>query len=218
MAGFPLISSLSMTAQDPWGWLRPLATPTLTLRQGELLFWRGDRISSVYLLEQGRVNLARTLEDGSAIVLASFGSKELAGEASLFSTRYHCDAVAVGPVQLLRVPKKDVIKALRSCPDAAMTLLECMAHAIQSSRLATELRNIRPLSARLLSWLELQPLDMDGWVRSAGSWKDVAQLLGISHEALYRILARLEVDKRIEREPGRVLRLPVSSHMTAVIR
>lgn len=198
-----------MAADDPWDWLRSLATATITLRDGETLFRRGDRISSVHLLERGCVKLQRTLEDGSLIVITSYREHELIGEASLFSSSYHCDAVAAGPAQLLRVPKNVVLEALRSQPDSAMAVVQHLSHAVQSARMATELRNIRPLSARVLAWLELQPATQDGWVVPAESWKDVALLLGASHEALYRTLSRLEADQRIERAASRLRRTAV---------
>jgi CRP-like cAMP-binding protein len=194
-----------MTTNDVWDWLRPLASATVTLRNGEALFRRGDPVASVFLVEQGCVKLTRTLEDGSTIVLTSYGENGLVAEASLFSTSYHCDAVAVGQVLLRRAPKNAVVDTLRSRPEAALGLLSHLSHAVQSARMAAELRNIRPLSARVLAWLEIQPAT-DGWVAPAGSWKDVALFLGASHEALYRSLGRLEADKRIERTAAQVRR------------
>jgi CRP-like cAMP-binding protein len=195
-----------MAIDDAWDWLSSLATATITLRDGETLFRRGDRVSSVFLLERGCVKLKRTLEDGSLIVITSYREHELIGEASLFSSSYHCDAIAAGLVQLRRVPKNSALAALRSQPDAAMAVLQHLSHAVQSARMAAELRNIRPLSARLLAWLDIQPAARDGWVVPTEGWKDVALFLGASHEALYRTLSRLEADKRIERTAARLRR------------
>lgn len=193
-----------MIPGEPWRWLTPLATATKVLAPDERLFRRGDRISSIFLIQRGSLELVRTLPDGGAMTLGSFVAGELAGEASLFSRTYHCDAVAMSRVQVLQFPKQAVLATLRSDADAAVSLLAYMARRIQATRLAIELRNVRPLSNRVLAWLALQPLDEEGWATPQGSWLDVARSLGCTHESLYRALAKLGADGRLERRAGRI--------------
>lgn len=183
------------------------------LAAGASLFRRGDRVQSVYVVEAGQVDLVRTLENGSMLTLASYGEGQLVAEAALFSPTYHCDAVAVTPSHVARLPKAALLEALRADPDAMLDMMARQAHAIQALRTGIELRNLRPLPARVLAWLDLQASDRNGWVSPPGSWKAAAQVLGASHEALYRCLAALEADGALERDGGRVRR-----RMTAVIR
>lgn len=197
-----------MASSDPWRWLKPLAAGTQVLATGERLFRRGDRIHSIYLVQRGSVELIRTLPDGAVITLAVFVGGELAGEASLFASSYHCDATATSAAEVLRFPRNAVVDLLRSDQEAAMLLLAYMARSIQSTRVAIELRNVRPLSTRVLAWLELQPSDREGWVKPGINWVAVARLLGATHEALYRTLANLEAAGRIERGAGRIRAVP----------
>jgi len=187
-----------------------LPRTTRTLEAGATLFRRGDRVASMYVVEAGRIALSRTLENGSVLPLASYEEGQLVAEASLFSPIYHCDAVAPAAARLWRVAKPALLQGLRAEPDALLALLAQQAQAIQGLRTAAELRNLRPLSARVLAWLELQRTDRAGWVSPPGSWKATAQMLGASHEALYRCLAELEANGAIEREGGRIRRRPAA--------
>jgi CRP/FNR family transcriptional regulator, dissimilatory nitrate respiration regulator len=180
-----------------------------TLRElpaGAAVFRRGDRVSAMYFVEAGQVELSRTLDNGTTLPLASYGAGQLLAEASLFSTTYHCDAVPSLPTRLWRVAKPGLLQALCAAPQAMLALLVQQAQAIQALRAAAELRNLRPLSVRVLAWLELQPTDPAGWVAPVHSWKTTSQTLGASHEALYRCLATLENGGLIEREAGRIRR------------
>lgn len=185
-----------------------LARTVRTLAAGAVLFRRGDRVAAMYVVDAGQIDLTRTLEDGTTLLLASYGSGRLAAEASLFSATYHCDAVAATPARVWRIAKAGLLQALHQEPQAALALLAQQAQAIQALRTGTELRNLRPLSARVLAWLELQQAGRSGWVQPPDTWKSVAQSLGASHEALYRCLAGLEAAGSIERQGGRVRRKP----------
>lgn len=183
-----------------------LAATRRELSAGATLFRCGDRVTSMYLVEAGQVELSRTLENGSLLPLASYGPGQWVAEASLFSSAYHCDAAALTPVRLQRVSKPALLQALRADPDAMLALLAQQARSLQALRTASELRNLRPLAARMLAWLEVQATDRDGWISPAGHWKATARMLGASHEALYRCLATLEAQGLVERHEGRIRR------------
>lgn len=70
-------------------------------------------------------------------------------------------------------------------------------------RTRLELRNVKSAAERIALHLEVHA-DHQGRCRIAGSLKHLAQELGLSHEALYRALARLERDGKIRRETGMI--------------
>jgi hypothetical protein len=61
---------------------------------------------------------------------------------------------------------------------------------------------------RLLDALHALPAEPDGARRLGRSWKSLAAELGLSHEATYRALARLERTGALRREGRDRLRLP----------
>lgn len=65
-----------------------------SLTAGAALFRQGDTSFGIFLLVNGRIRLQRITPDGAAVSIHLARPGELFAEASLFSERYHCDAVA----------------------------------------------------------------------------------------------------------------------------
>ena len=80
-----------------------------------------------------------------------------------------------------------------------------MARRTQDLRTRLEVRQIRSAPDRVLQFLRLR-CDADGNWSPPGTLKQWAQELGLTHEALYRALATLEREGRIQRA-DRLLRL-----------
>ncbi len=173
------------------------------LSAGETLFATGESVAEMFLVERGRVDLIRHMPDGNAIRLQTAGDGALLAEASLFSDTYHCDAEAAEETALLAFPKPAVLGALKANPDTALALLGHFAGRLQALRAQTALFGIRSAQERVLAWLQLQPSEA-GNVAIDRPWKQVAGELGLTHEAVYRALASLERERKIERLDGAV--------------
>jgi CRP-like cAMP-binding protein len=66
----------------------------LALRPGQTLFCAGDAVRNLYVVIGGLVRLVRHQPNGAPVVLQRAHAGELLAEASLFASRYQCDAVA----------------------------------------------------------------------------------------------------------------------------
>ena len=64
------------------------------LRAGETLFRAGDPVRSLFLVAAGEIRLIRMLPHGSELTLQRARAGAVLAEASLFASRYHCDATA----------------------------------------------------------------------------------------------------------------------------
>ncbi len=95
---------------------RAMASASRHLSAGEFLFHRQDPAASMYLVEMGHVELLRRQPDGTPLVLQRAGAGDFLAEASLYSTAYHCDAVAVRPTVVQAVPKAALLKAFAENP------------------------------------------------------------------------------------------------------
>jgi CRP-like cAMP-binding protein len=173
------------------------------LRAGETLFLTGERITHLFAIMSGRVDLLRHMPDGSVIRLQTAGAGEFLAEASLFSQSYHCDGEGAEPSTLQVFSKPAVLKALKADPDIALALLGHFAGRLQALRGQAALLAVRSAHERVLAWLQMQP-DSSGGVRINRSWKQIAAELGLTHEAVYRALARLEREGAIKRLDGGV--------------
>lgn len=176
------------------------------LAAGESLFRQGDRVTAIFRVESGRLRLVRHLADGSHVTLHTARDGDSFAEAALFSDSYHCDAVAEVESVVVVLAKRDLLAGLRRDPEAAMAFAAQMSRQVRDLRLRLELRNVRSAAARLEMWLHLQA-DERGRVVPAQSWTEIATELGLTREAVYRALARLQRDRRLRRDKtGIVLR------------
>ncbi|MEZ5936355.1 MAG: Crp/Fnr family transcriptional regulator [Alphaproteobacteria bacterium] len=176
----------------------------MAIAKGELVFATGDPTRGLFLVEEGLVRLMRHGIDGDDVTLHVAGPGEMFAEASLFAERYHCDAIAERPTTLLTFAKARVLAMLETEPRSARRWIEHLSRQVQSLRAQTALLGLKTAADRVLSYLRLRagkgvvvPIDRP--------WKVIASELGLTHEALYRALARLERDGVIVRDRKRFL-------------
>lgn len=165
--------------------LGPLGGGTRSLRASEYLFHLGDPIVSLFVVLEGEVRLIRHQKDGGMIVLQRAGPGEILAEASLFSDRYHCDAMASTGAVVLVIPKRKLRALFRNEPDFAETWAAHLAREIQNTRFRSEVLSLRTVADRLSAWLAWH-----GNLPPKGEWKQLAYEICVSPEALYREIAR----------------------------
>jgi CRP-like cAMP-binding protein len=165
--------------------LRTMATRSRALAAGGHAFHRGDAVSTLFVVAEGRINLLRFSEAGAVIVLQRAGPGDILAEASLFSERYHCDAIAQTLASVLGIPKRRFRGRLRSEPDFAEAWARHLGREIQTMRLRSELLSLKTVAARLDAWLAWH-----GDVPPKGEWKQLAHEIGVRPEALYREFAK----------------------------
>lgn len=168
---------------------------------GITLFHAGDRAHGIFVLAEGAMRLARVTPDGAAVTLHRVLPGEMFAEASLFGKHYHCDAIADVDSVVGLYPQAKLTAQLRGDPEALWNFARELARRLQGLRQRYELKQIRSASERVLQFMRLR-CDEDGHFRTAGTLKDVATELGLTHEALYRTLATLQRRKLISRLEG----------------
>ncbi|WP_237361687.1 Crp/Fnr family transcriptional regulator [Rhizobium gallicum] len=93
-----------------------LATGEATFAAGQHIFNQGDAITWLYLMQAGTIHLVRHQADGNVAVLQRASPGMVLAEASVFSSHYHCDAVAVTNSEALVIPVNSVRWLLRNEP------------------------------------------------------------------------------------------------------
>lgn len=188
---------MSLRALPPPGRERALAA-------GEALFRAGDPVVGLVLVLSGQMELRRLSPDGREAVLHRAGPGEFFAEPSVFEATHHCDGVASRAARLRVVPPA----ALRAAPPAlAWALAAHLARRLVEERARAERARAPHAADRILAALRALPADGGGLRRLPCTWKSLAAELGLSPEATYRALARLERAGRLRREAGAV-RLP----------
>ena len=172
------------------------------VRAGEVVFRRGAAAASVYRVRAGAVRLLRHGRDGEEIVLHEARRGDFFAEASLDATRYHCDAVAVAAGELDRIPAEPLRRLLRTDPDFSRAWASLLARQLRATRARLERLSLRTASERVRHLLSTDGVGPACEVRLRGTLKDLARELGLTHESLYRTLARMEADGVLERGEG----------------
>lgn len=178
------------------------------LAQGEVLFRAGDLALGLVVVQAGGLELARTSPEGRRSVLHRAGPGDTFAEASLFEARHHCEAVAtlVSTVQIF--PAAELRRAAVANPELSWRIAGHLAARLVAERARAERLALPHAADRLLDVLHGLVPGPDGTRRLGRSWKTLASELGLSHEATYRALARLERAGLLERGGGDRVRLP----------
>jgi CRP/FNR family transcriptional regulator, dissimilatory nitrate respiration regulator len=194
---------VTFTATSPFADLFPGSPPTKIVAAGDTLFRQGDPAEAIYFVESGCLRLERTTPSGTLVVLHSARAGELLAEGALAASHYHCNAVAKLPSRVQVYAKADILSHLPP-GSVGFGLATVLARHLIRARQRIELRDIRSARERVLQFLR-QHADCRGHVAIQRELQDIAAELGLSREALYRTLAALQKEKRIERHAGCIL-------------
>lgn len=157
-----------------------------TLPQGAYLFHQDDRVNTMFVVEDGLIELIRRNPEGAPIVLQRAAGQTVLAEASAYSQRYHCDGVAATGSSVLEVPKRRFLEQLREDEAFATLWASHLAAEVQSARYRSEILAQKTVAQRLDAWLAWR----GGGLPGKGEWKNLAAQIGVSPEALYRELAK----------------------------
>lgn len=202
-------STASASRAPASGWADPLprianVAPTVRhVAAQATLFRQGDPTFGLFRLVSGRIRLLRVTPAGAQVPMHTVRPGELFAEASLFSTRYHCDAIATQASNVLVYQKAEVVRQLKEDRSDLWAFASDLAHRVHELRTRLEVRQIRSATERVLQSLWLR-CDASGTWKVDGTLKQFAEEIGLTHEALYRALTGLEREGRIARGDGEI--------------
>src|SRR5579863_8423210 len=167
------------------------AAELVPIRSTQTLCRKGDAVRGIFFVLTGEVRLVRRDTNGREIVLHRARSGFIA-EASLGAKCYHCDLVAAEKGSLVRFPVYSFREALRE--DALFRDAWTTQLAIEVMKVRTQCERLGLHSAadRISHYIETE--GKDGIIILTQSRKAWAAELGLTHEALYRALRRLQDD------------------------
>jgi len=161
---------------------------------GETVFRLGSAPRRMLWVVDGEIRLVRHSRGGTEIVLQRAYAGFVA-EASLDSTRYHCDAVAASDSRLLGFPIQPFRDALRRDAKFRAFWMTRLARDVRSLRAQCERLSLRSATDRVEHYIEAE--GDNGRLELRRTKKAWAAELGLTHEALYRTLASLRHRGRI---------------------
>jgi CRP/FNR family transcriptional regulator, dissimilatory nitrate respiration regulator len=167
----------------------------------ETLFRIGDQVQSVFSVISGEVRLIRRDRNGSEVVLQRSRGGFFA-EASLGAKAYHCDVVATENGTVLLFPAKAFRAALDENADFRDAWMTHLAREVRKLRAQCERLSLHRAADRIVHYVESE--GADSVVMLNQSRKAWAAELGLTHEALYRALHRLQADGTLDIDGDRI--------------
>ena len=164
--------------------LKNLRQVARSFAKGQYLFHRDDQVRFMFLIGSGSVHLVRHHQNGAVIVLQRAAGGSILAEASLFTPKYHCDAIAESPVMARLISKSAVQQLFFSNRDFAKAWATYLTGEVRNARLRSEILSLKTVAERLDAWLADR-----GELPERGTWKAISEEIGTSPEALYRELS-----------------------------
>ncbi|MBL4692811.1 MAG: Crp/Fnr family transcriptional regulator [Magnetovibrio sp.] len=174
------------------------------LAKGQSLFCAGDLVHNLYCVKSGEIQMVRNLGDGTTVLLYVGTAGQTFAEASLFSETYHCDAVTNAETLIYLYDKAHVLDILRNNEKKAFDFMAHMARQVMELRGHVELINVRAAHERVLAYIQSQMPAGSLHTTIAQPWNCIAAHIGLSPEAVYRALAKLQHDGKLKREGKRI--------------
>ena len=193
-----------MTFQD---WVPPSlrsASSVLSFSPGAVVFLQGSRAAGFYEVLSGRVRMERPTVTGKQVTLYVARAGDFLAEASLFSDVYHCDATALVQSYVRVYPKQDVLAEFERSGEFAKAFTGMVSRSLIAVRERNERLMLHSARDRIRHFLALNASGEDQSVVINGPIKDLASGLGLTHEVLYRSLAKLVADGEIERNDNAI--------------
>jgi len=170
----------------------------VSFQQGDVLFRTDEKSNAMFLIEQGIVRLERVSAMGDIINVHRAVPGSLLAEASLYTDRYHCDAVAESAGQAIRLNREAMLSRLSTDAKFAALFNAYMARELMQLRQRVELLCIRSAAARVRAHLAAVA-SADGHVASGFVIRQLAEEIGFTPETYSRTLRQLSDAGDIQR-------------------
>ncbi len=155
----------------------------------------------MFFVVSGEVAMYRSSKQGDELVLQR-ATHGFVAEASLTSTKYHCDARCRIDTQLLAFPIRSLKRAIDEDQATRWAWVSMLDSQVRQQRAQIERFSLKTVRERLLHLLVTA--GQNGILDISGTKMALAAELGVTHEALYRTLARLKKEGMVDSDNHRL--------------
>jgi CRP-like cAMP-binding protein len=127
LRGIPVFASLDTASLK----LLAFSSSYLSLDDGEALCHQGDPGDSVFLVDEGEVEVSIVVGDGGRIRLATLGRHDIFGEMAVICNQPRtADVHARGPLKVLKIEADVFLQLVTGNPDAALGMMRVLAERL----------------------------------------------------------------------------------------
>jgi len=167
--------------------------------KGESIFHPGQRAESIFKVITGEVHLYRHGQNGKRVLLYRAYDDQFFAEASINSDSYHCTAVSIKPSEIQIIDARKMLRELATNPEFALAWTANLSSELRRQRANVERLHLKSAEQRLRHFImtEGSPL---GELQLQGTVSELAEILGLSREALYRTISTMEKQGVLQRK------------------
>lgn len=171
-----------------------------TFRKNQMLFRQGDVCDALYILMHGSVKTEMITENGNLLGVEIINAPRPLAPAFIFSSnnRFPVDVTAIEDVEVLRIPKDEVMRLMTSKPDFMQQFLKHNANRTQFLTNRLQLLSIKTIKGKIAHFL-LEQTDMEGNAFIINrNQTELAEFFGVARPSLARSLSEMIEDGLIE--------------------
>lgn len=169
----------------------------LHFEKNEYLFHQGNKPELMFFIVTGEAVLSRVSSHGEPTTLQRCKGGFLS-EASLLSNVYHCDAIATQGGQAITLPIQSLRDALTDS-NFSLKWVQLLGKEIMRLRTQSERLGLKDIRSKLIHLIEAE--GKQGVLILQSDLKSLASEIGVTHEALYRVIATLEKEGALRKHP-----------------
>lgn len=172
-------------------------------KKGQLIFYEGNRPTGLYCVNQGKVKIFQTGEEGKEQILRLAKEGDLLGYRSLISGEpYSASGAVMEDAVVCYVPRKTFFELLQKNSELSTRMMQLLSHDLRDAEARITGLAQKPVRERMAETIlmlrEFYGTDDDEIIKASVSREDIAGIVGTSTETCIRVIAEFKHEKLIE--------------------
>lgn len=162
-------------------------------KKNDQLFRQGDICDALYILMTGSVKTEMITENGNLLGVEIINAPRPLAPAFIFSSnnRFPVDVIAIEDVEILRIPKAEVVRLMSTHPDFMQQFLKHNANRTQFLTNRLQLLSIKTIKGKIAHFL-LEQANEEGMSFSINrNQTELAEFFGVARPSLARSLSEM---------------------------
>ncbi|MGK6341088.1 Crp/Fnr family transcriptional regulator [Chryseobacterium sp. DT-3] len=183
---------------------------TKQYKKGEIIYREGDH--SLYYLQiiEGNVKLNNYDEEGKEFIHNILGKNQSFGDSMLFLDKFYpMNAICINPLEIIRVPKDQFLKLIKTDPKLSLEMNACLSHRLYFKAIMLQnMASLNPASrlTGLLDYLKSYHDDSCGSCFQVQlTRQQIANLVGLRVETVIRALKKMEKEGNVTIENRKII-------------
>ena len=164
-------------------------------KKNSIIIAEGEDSDSLYIVNQGKVKIYISDDEGKEMLLRILGPGDYFGELAILDQKPRsASAITLCDSNLSVITSKDFMQCLQSDPEIAINLLQVLASCLRDATESQRQLALMDVYGRLIITLQALSREDSGFyiLEPKPTQKDLASMIGSSREMVSRILKYLK--------------------------